>query len=245
MAVENGEWIMYGIDESDPSCLHNADDLTAYINRVGFLPLFKNKIAGFSVEEHTSSDYWWTGDLIRDPWEWRMMIAKSHTVAYGKFFSGKAGFISPEWLPALVNYRRDGYDFDSLWDDEKAEHRQKKIMDCFSDGEEFFSYQIKEIAGFGKDGEKNFEGVMTVLQNRLYLVMSDFQQKKNKHGQEYGWNIAKFSRPENIWGYNTVTSLYNEPPAVSYSRIIDAISGMYRNVSEKQISSVIGQYRPL
>ena len=28
-----------------------------------------------------------------------------------------------------MNFRRDGYDFDALWDDEKASFRQKKIMD--------------------------------------------------------------------------------------------------------------------
>ena len=32
----------------------------------------------------------------------------------------------------LMNYRRDGYDFDALWDDEKASRRQKKIMDLFA-----------------------------------------------------------------------------------------------------------------
>ena len=34
-----------------------------------------------------------------------------------------------EWLPCFVNYRRDGYDFDALWDDGKASIRQKKMMD--------------------------------------------------------------------------------------------------------------------
>lgn len=40
-------------------------------NESGFLPLFKNGIPGFSLEERTVPDYWWSGDEERDPWEWR------------------------------------------------------------------------------------------------------------------------------------------------------------------------------
>ena len=43
----------------------------------------------------------------------------------------EAGFINMEWLPAFVNFRRDGYDFDARWDDKLANMRHKTIMDCF------------------------------------------------------------------------------------------------------------------
>ena len=118
MGNENGVWIMHGLSASDPNCIHSAEELIRYIDEVGFLPLFKNEIPGFSVEEHTEAAYWWSGDEARDPWEWRRLIARSGRLAYGKFFDRKAGFISREWLPYFVNHRRDGYDFDALWDDE-------------------------------------------------------------------------------------------------------------------------------
>lgn len=44
MSVENGEWIMHGLDESDPACIHSVEELIEYIDQVGFLPLFKNEI---------------------------------------------------------------------------------------------------------------------------------------------------------------------------------------------------------
>jgi len=62
-----------------------------WVNEVGFLPLFANEIEGFSAEEHTYPNYWWTGDTEQDPWEWREIIARSKEVAYGKFFGGKGG----------------------------------------------------------------------------------------------------------------------------------------------------------
>ena len=42
MAIENGEWIMRGLDWDDPSRVQTWEDLIDLINEVGFLPLFKN-----------------------------------------------------------------------------------------------------------------------------------------------------------------------------------------------------------
>ena len=50
-------------------------------------------------------------------------------MVYGKLFDGKAGFISRAWFPHFANWRRDGYDFDSRWDEELATMRQKRIID--------------------------------------------------------------------------------------------------------------------
>ena len=71
----------------------------------------------------------------QDPWRWRIAIAKRHDVLYGKFFAKKAGFISKKWLPVFANYRRDGYDFDALFEDEKAPIKHKNIMDHFMEND--------------------------------------------------------------------------------------------------------------
>ena len=145
MANESGTWIMYGVSEDDPECIHTVEQAMEYINEIGFLPLFKNEIPGFSLEERTVPEYWWSGDIERDPWEWREIIAGTGRVAYGKFFDKKAGFISKEWFPYFANYRRDGYDFDALWDDEKASMKQKKIMDLFAEENadaELYSFEV-------------------------------------------------------------------------------------------------------
>ena len=99
MGNESGTWIMYGVSREDPECIHTVDEAVEYINKVGFLPLFKNEIPGFSLEERTAPEYWWSGDPKSDPWEWREIIARSGKVAYGKFFDKKAGFISKQWFP--------------------------------------------------------------------------------------------------------------------------------------------------
>ena len=127
--------------------------------RVGFLPLFAGAVPGFSVEEHTAADHWWTGDRY-DPWEWRKSLPAGRRLLYGKFFAGKAGYIARDWFPEFANWRRNGYDFDSLYEDELASHRSKKIMDLFRDREELLSPEVRQLAGFAS-GEKNFEGAIT------------------------------------------------------------------------------------
>ena len=127
MPNENGTWIMYGVNWDDPECLHTVKEAIEYINEVGFLPLFKNDIPGFSLEERTVPEYWWCGDPKLDPWEWREIIARSGEVAYGKFFDKEAGFISQKWLPYFANYRRDGYDFDAVGIDDSKMYSMRDM----------------------------------------------------------------------------------------------------------------------
>ncbi len=243
--LEEERWAMHGLDENDPMCIHTVDELRAYIHEVGFLPLFRNEIPGFSVEERTNPDGWWTDDAEKDPWEWRKIIAAGDDIAYGKFFDKKAGFISKEWFPCFANYRRDGYDFDARWDDELASIRSKKIMDLFAEDlsdRELYSFEVKQQAGFGKDKdeEKNFEGEITKLQMQTYLCVRDFRRRKNKSGNEYGWGIAVYCLPEHLWGYDYVTGAYREEPKDSALRIIRHVRELFPEASDRQIFKVTG-----
>lgn len=247
MSVENGEWVMRGLAWGDPYRIRTWRELVNWINEVGFLPLFANEIQGFSVEEHVSPNFWWTGDREQDPWEWREIMARSREVVYGKFFNKKAGFLSLAWLPYFANCRRDGYDFDSLYDEGLANARSKQIMDVFSDGDDgwkdelIFSTELKKLAGFGKEGSKNFPGIMTDLQMQLYLVVVDFKRRKNKRGGEYGMPVSILLPPEAVWGYDAVTSAYDEAPEVSAKRIAGQIRKLWPSADEKAIRRVVGK----
>ena len=58
------------------------------------------------------------------PLKWK--IRRSGKCLYGKIFNKKAGFVSREWIPEFVNFRRDGYDFDARWDDGLASYKDKE-----------------------------------------------------------------------------------------------------------------------
>lgn len=236
MANEGGTWIMHGMDWDHPDRIRTWHELMDRINAVGFLPLFKNEIPGFSVEEHTSGLFWWTDDPAQDPWKWRELIARSGEVAYGKFFGGKAGFISKEWFPHFANWRRNGYDFDSRWDEALASTRCKKVMDQFTKQDELYSNELKQLAGFGKGGEKNFDGTVTELQMQTYLIVRDFRKRLNKKGFEYGWPISVYTTPEALWGYDHVTSAYSTAPAESGKLILDQLRRNFPKAEETKIT---------
>ena len=241
--IEEERWTLHGVDDDDPACIRTVEELQSYIREIGFLPLFRNEIPGFSVEEHTSSLGWWTGDAQSDPWEWRKIIAEGEDIAYGKFFDSKAGFISKEWFPAFANYRRDGYDFDARWDDELAGIRSKKIMDLFAEelsDRELYSFEVKQLAGFGKEGEKNFEGEITKLQMQTYLCVRDFRRRKNKKGEEYGWGIAVYCLPEHLWEYEYVTAQYRDEPENSAAKIMAHAKELFPEATAYQLAKVLG-----
>ena len=240
MANESGEWVARALRHDAPERIKTPAELTALVKKNGFLPLFANGVEGFSVEERTFVFDWWNdGAPERDPWEWRKTLAAEGEVAYGKFFAGKAGFVSLDWLPFFANWRRDGYDFDALWSDGKADRREKLIMDLFADGGELYSNEVKRLAGFGKGGVKNFEGAITALQHGFYLTVRDFRQRRSRGGDPYGWPIAVYSTPESRWGYELLSSAYSEPPEASRERVFARVREFYPNAAAKQINAIL------
>ena len=245
------DWIMKGLDWDNSLRIRSANELTAWVDEIGFLPFFANEVPGFSAEEHVASNAWWTGNKATDPWEWREEIAAGHQVAYGKFFDGRAGFISQAWLPYFANARRNGWDFDGKWQDGRASAREKAIMEHFLNVESedesestdaaILSTELKKTAGFGKNGEKNYPGILTTLQMQLYLVIGGFRRRQNKRGAEYGMPVSIIMTPESIWGYELMSSAYVEEPAESWLRRFDHTREMYPGAEEHAIIKLMGK----
>ena len=238
MEKAGGNRIMRGCGCDDPNRLAAPDDLIYLIEKIGFLPLFANAIPGFSAEEHTLADDWWTGNPTSDPWEWRVILADSDEIAYGKFFHRKAGFISKKWFPAFANYRRNGYDFDALFDDELAPIRSKRIMDAFHPDERMRGERLtlSEIAE--RTGEK--ERAVELPQTQTYLIVGGFQRRRSKTGKPFGLPSGVYLTPETKWDYNFVTGEYPVSPSQSWRRITEQIKKAYPGANDEQILTVLG-----
>ena len=235
-----GEWFMKGCRRTDKDCLHSPEDLLALVQEIGFLPLFSNDIPGFSVEERTPAEDWWAGSPATDPWAWRQVLAPCETIAYGKFFDKKAGFVSKEWFPCFANWRRDGYDYEGLYEDGKMTSRCKRILDILelnedAEGLGLLSCEIKRRAAL----EKGFEGALTDLQMKSFLIMSDFRQRRNKRGESYGWHVAELMTPETKWGYDAVNSC-SEKPEASRDRIAVQIRKHFPKATDRALRKVLG-----
>jgi hypothetical protein len=168
-----------------------------------------------------------------------MLLAEYDDIAYGKFFDRKAGFVSKEWFPVFANYRRDGYDYEGLYEDGKMKGGAKRILDTLeldenAVGLEKMSGQLRKSAG----AEKGFDGLLIDLQMQSFLLISRFRQKRNKKGIAYGWNLPVFMTPETKWGYDFVNSV-SEKPEESRLRAEEQIRRFYPGADEKEIRKML------
>ena len=214
------------------------EDLERLVEEVGFLPFFAGDIEGFSVEECCPPELWFAGD-VDGPWEWKGPVARSGKCVYGKFFGGKAGFVSLEWFPDFANYRRDGYDFDARYDDGLASRKDKDIYDTVIDKGALLSKELKQICNYKKGGNKGFETVITRLQMQTYINIADFVYMQDRFGKPYGWGVAKYSTPEALFGYETVTAAYQRDPRESLNRMVLHLSQILPDALENQIMRLI------
>ena len=98
---------------------------------------------------------------------------------------------------------------------------------------------MKTAAGFHKDGHKNFDGCMAALQMQTYLIIRKFERRRNKKGQSYGMAVSFYQKPEELWGYEHVTSAYKEDPGVSAERIIARVKECFPGAGEEVYRKVM------
>ena len=103
------------------------------------------------------------------------------------------------------------------------------------------SAELKQRSSFGKDGAKNFPGILTGHQMQLYLVIGGFRRRRHKRSAEYGMPVSVIMTPESVWEYRHLSSVYGEEPGESWQRILDYTMEMYPDVDEHAIIKLIGR----
>ncbi len=207
------------------------------VQRDGLLPFFSCGV-GLSVEELTPGRYWFSGE-VDGPWEWRMEVARRGVVAYGKLFGKKAGLVSREWYPDLANYRRDGYDFDARYEDGLAGHGEKRIVDLLAREGPMLSKDLKRAAGFGRDGAKGFDTVITRLQMQTYVTVHSFEYSVDRLGRPYGWGVAKYALTEDVLGEEVTRGAYGRDPAESKARLVDRLGLLCPRAFDDELERLI------
>ncbi|MCC8101551.1 MAG: hypothetical protein LIP11_04580 [Clostridiales bacterium] len=74
---------------------------------------------------------------------------------------------------------------------------------------------------------------------QTYLTIKDFRRKVNKRGGEYGMPACIYSRPEDVWGYEMVSSCYKEDPEECRRKICDQVRNNFPSATEKQLERVL------
>jgi len=220
------------------------ESLVHYVNKVGFLPFFRNHIPGFSLEDMVEPDYWYDGfsdkEIKWPAWSWREEIAKEKSLIYGKFFRGKAGFISRECFSDFCNYRRQGYDYDALYDDGLMKKTDKEMVDFLNDSGPMLTSQMKKELGFGKNGKSGFDAITNRLQMQTYIGVTEFKYKvAKKTGQPYGWGVAVLDTAEHCWGEELCRGAYHRSPEESLERIVARLSQSVPECKEADIIKLL------
>ncbi len=213
--------------------IRTEQDLERAVETAGILPLFKNTVHGWSVEEHAAPETWFTDR--EGIWEWKGPAIRGTGCAYGKFLGGKAVFISREWFPDFANWRRDGYDFDARFEDELASYQDKYLFELVDERAPVLSKDLKRAGGYGKDGRKGFDTCMNRLQAQGYVLISDFVYARDRYGQPYGWGVAQYSTPEKFMGTAFTDKVYARTPEQSYARILEHVTRLFPDCGRQTV----------
>jgi len=204
------------------------------IRERGFLPFFAGEIPSFSIEEFCPDELWFS-DEQDGPWQWKSEAIIEGDCAYGKFFGGKAVFISMEWFPDFVNYRR------SI---SQLTQQESEMLETISSHHSLLSREVKRLCGYvkprrprssnplqqafdrelmqrvarPKSGRESYETAITRLQMATRIITADFEYSVNKEGRRYGWSIARYCTPEDFFGAERLQTA--RTPLESYERIV-------------------------
>ena len=236
--------------------IHRIEDIEQMALETGFLPFFYCGIDGLSIEEHTPRELWFS-DEQDGPWEWKGPLIGMGSLAYGKLYNGKAGFVSLEWLPDLLNYRRSCYRF-------PYNDAEREVFDTVVSHQTMLTKDIKRVCGFvrprapklspmerealrdtprslwpkgGEARNRGFETIITRLQMSLRFVVADFEYNYDREGKRYGWGVARYTTPELMYGEEMFN--VDRTPEKSLQRIITHLNKKLPYAAEWQIEKII------
>lgn len=217
--------------------IHSCAELMAYIQKIGFLPLLDSGILGYSAEAIVDDDCRYVvlpdGGWDWPLWKWKGPIVQEGDCVYGKFFAGKAGFISREWWPDFCNYRRSKHPAPAEGSIEDT------ILLTLAEHGSLITRELRAACGFtGPKMRSRFDGYITRLQMACRIITEDFVYPLDKHNNEYGWGWSLLTIPEQLLGRDMCQSPYS--PDESYQRLLTHFQNILPNASAKQIERLIG-----
>ena len=215
------------------------DDLVAAVEEFGIVPLFRNSIPGFSVEEHVDPRAWFSG-TEDGVWEWKGPVIRRSGCAYGKLFERKAAFVSPEVFRELANYRRDGYDFDARYDDGLASRQDKELFELLDAHAPVLSGTLKALGNYARAGRKGFDSSILRLQAQCYVLIGDFVYQQDRFGRPYGWGVAAYTTPEKLMGRTFTDRVYEKAPEESRALLLDRLRALCPDAGEAALKRFLG-----
>ena len=216
--------------------IHSCPELIECIQQVGFLPLLESGIEGFCAESMMAEECRFTefpdGSWEWPLWQWKGPVVTEGNCVYGKFFSGKAGFVSREWWPDFYNWRRSQSPRPEEGTIEEA------ILMTLRENGSMITRELRAACGFtGPKMRGKFDAYIKRLQMACYIVTENFVYPTDKHGHEYGFGWSLLTTPELLLGKDA--SLCHHTPEESYLRMTEHLMRLLPDATEKQIKKIL------
>lgn len=217
-------------------CIHSCPQLIECVRQLGFLPLLDSGIRGYAAESMMAEECRFTqfddGTWEWPLWQWKGSAVRDGACIYGKFFAGKAGFISREWWPDFYNWRRSRNPVPEEGSIEDL------ILTTLREYGSMITRELRAACDFtGKNMRSKFDGYVSRLQMGTYIVTEDFVYPVDKHGREYGFGWSLLTTPERLVGRGSC--LCERTPEESYRRMAEHLAQLLPGATEKQIKRIL------
>lgn len=217
--------------------INSCPELMDTVERLGMLPLLESGVEGFSADAmvapacryHVREDGGWEWPL----WFWKGPAVTEGRFAYGKFFDGKAGFVSQQWWPDLCHYRRSRH---PQPDEESIEGVILAVLQTHGS---MITRDLRTACGFTGAGMRGrFDTYVTRLQMACRLVTEDFVYPTDRHGNRYGWGWALLTTPEQLFGHEACHP--DRTPEESRLRLEEHLRSLLPEATPKQLGKLLG-----
>lgn len=216
--------------------IHSCAQLIEYVNEIGFLPLLNMGMGDWSAENVVDEDCRYVvlpdGGWEWQLWKWKGSVVRESGCGYGKFFMGKAGFVSREWWEDFCNYRR------SLHPAPEEGSIEVAILQTLRENGSMITRELRAACGFnGPRMRSKFDAYVSRLEMQCRIVIEDFVYPRDRHGREYGWGWALLTTPESLLGREACNS--NRSPEESLERLKAHFRRIIPQATEKSIEKIL------
>lgn len=208
--------------------IRNPEGMMSLIREYRLIPFFTSPLPGFSIEDHTPAESWFTEDNL-GPWDWKIECVQSGDIAYGKFLcGGKAAFASMDIYRELANWRRSLPKY-------QPSAEQRIVLDYVQENGSITVTEIRKLMGMSKSAA---DALLARIQMQTRIVTGDISRVYRGADLKYsGWQRSCFCAPESLFGdFNFKSSL---SPAESLEFLKDTVRKVCGGIPDKILMKIL------
>jgi len=219
--------------------VRDQEGMLSLIQEFQLVPFFVNIIPGYSIEEHTPPELWFTDENL-GPWDWKIECIQSGDVAYGKFlYGGKAAFATVDVYREIINWRRSLPKY-------KLSPDQKKVLDYIEEHGSVSVSDVRQLMGLKKAAA---DALLAKIQMQTRIITGDIARVYRGADLRYnGWQRSSFCTPEALFeemdfpfpGYKPRTLKSSLTPAQSLEFLKDTVRNVCGDVPDKVLMKILG-----